>query len=315
MKIIPNSIVSVNRNNEIKRSNTALYYPSHPWIEGFFMNQDQQPQPWWKWWKDNWPVLALVALAVTIATITGLGYWQRWSWTGLVDIQANLDTKLGWDWLELLIIPILLGTGAFWLTQQARKREQQQRENELEIADQQRRNELEIADQQRKEDSLQRYLDRMQELILDKGLKRSEKDTEIRATARARTLAVLRSLDGDRKGQVVRFLHEAGLIGMVLNDEASEAIIDLRTADLRDANLSFASLGGANLTRTNLSHANLGGANLRGAKGWTNEQLAQAESLVGATLPDGTEIKTVEDWEEFKKLYRQSSQPEEVPKQ
>jgi hypothetical protein len=32
------------------------------------------------------------------------------------------------------------------------------------------KNELELADQQRKEDSLQRYLDRMQELILDRGL-------------------------------------------------------------------------------------------------------------------------------------------------
>jgi hypothetical protein len=73
------------------------------------MNQDQQPQPWWK---DNWLVLALVVLAVVIATITGLGYGLRWSWTGLVDVQNNPSTRPFWDWLELLIIPVLLGLGA-----------------------------------------------------------------------------------------------------------------------------------------------------------------------------------------------------------
>ena len=62
----------------------------------------------------------------------------------------------------------------------------------------------------------------MQELILDKGLRRSEKDAEIRDVARARTLTVLRSLDGDRKGQVLRFLHEADLIGRSVREGAAE---------------------------------------------------------------------------------------------
>jgi hypothetical protein len=161
--------------------------------------------------------------------------------------------KLIWDWLDLLIIPILLGAGAFWFNQQARKGEQQQRENELKIADQQRRNELEIADQQRKEDSLQRYLDRMQGLILDKGLRRSEKDAEIRSVARARTLTVLRSLDGNRKGEVVRFLSESELIGKSTIEWKApwgrrvpiEPIIDLQDVDLMGADLSRADLSNA----------------------------------------------------------------------
>jgi hypothetical protein len=43
----------------------------------------------------------------------------------------------------------------------------------------------------------------MQELLLDKDkeLRRPEKDTEVRVVARARTPAVLRSLDGKRKGE------------------------------------------------------------------------------------------------------------------
>jgi hypothetical protein len=50
--------------------------------------------------------------------------------------------------------------------------------------------------------------------------------------------------------------------------------------------------------------ASLFGADLSGAEKWTNEQLAQAESLVGAMMPDGTQM-TEEAWEEFKKCYRQ----------
>jgi uncharacterized protein YjbI with pentapeptide repeats len=205
-------------------------------------------------------------------------------------------------------------------------------------------------------------------LILDKGLRRSEKDAEIRDVARARTLAVLRSLDGNRKEQVVRFLSEAELIvGKVEKEESGEgqaidAVIDLSDAnlgfanlsganlshadlyganliganlgfadlsganlshadliganlgfadlsraDLSDANLGGARLYGADLSDADLSHADLGaarlyGANLRNAEGWTNEQLAQAFSLLGATLPDGTKM-TEEGWEEFKTRY------------
>jgi uncharacterized protein YjbI with pentapeptide repeats len=245
------------------------------------MSQDQHPQPPEPWWKDHWAVLALVALSVLIATVTFLGYWQRWAWTGL-------ETKSAWDWLELLIIPVILAAGAFWFNTQSRRRELEQefarrkseqelafqaRESERELAQRERENDRHIAEDRVREEALQRYLDRMQELIIDKGLRRSEKDAEIRDVARARTLTVLRSLDGNRKGQVVRFLHEADLIGKSIAIDGSgerqliEAIIDLRTADLssailRSADLSGAILSGAILGGANLSHANLNYANL-----------------------------------------------------
>jgi len=57
---------------------------------------------------------------------------------------------------------------------------------------------------------------------------------------------------------------------------------NLRNADLRDANLQRADLSGVNLQGANLSGANLWGARISEA------QLAQAGSLAGATLPDGT---------------------------
>jgi uncharacterized protein YjbI with pentapeptide repeats len=372
------------------------------------MNQDQQPRPWWK---DNWAVLALLAAVIVIAATGILGYWRSWQ-------------RPFWDWLDLLIIPLVLALAALWFNTQTRKSEQEraqrekeleqeraqrekerdleraQREKELEQerAQREKENDRERAEDRAQEEALQHYLDRMSELVLDKNLRESELDDAVRAAARARTLTVLRSLDGNRKGQVAMFLHEADLIGRVIIDEVGErhgieAIIDLggadlsgailigamllgaylrdadlpsadlsdavlTGADLRGANLSNADLRGAdliganlsptnlrgadltytnlrladltytNLYPTNLRHADLSGAdlslaklhgadlydaNLRGAKlhdvnlsnakGWTNEQLAQAESLVGATMPDGT-VMTEEDWEEFKKQYR-----------
>jgi uncharacterized protein YjbI with pentapeptide repeats len=240
----------------------------------------------------------------------------------------------------------------------------------------------------------------MTELLLDKGLAKSEPDDPVRDIARSSTLAAVRQLDGERKGILLEFLFESNLVisssidpiilledadlrdanlsgadlfgtdlgsadliganlssakligaqvsgAFLISADLSSAILigaqvsganlsnaDLSGADLRDSDLivavlSGADLSGAKLIGAQLSGAFLGGANLigaqmsgvdlsnanltcvhercanlRDAKGWTNEQFAQAESLVGATMPDGTKM-TEEYWEEFKKLYGQ----------
>lgn len=201
-----------------------------------------------RWWRDARLAWALATLVLAgLLTTTILGYWQKWAWIELL-----------WRWLELLIIPAALGIGAFLLNREARH-----------------------------EDTLQRYLDRMSELVLDKKLPESKPHDAVRAMARARTLTALRNLDGNRKGQLLRFLYEAGLIGRESSGEWLETIIDLRFANLKGANLWTAYLECADLT---------------GAKGWTNEQLAQAESLEGTTMPYGM-VMTREDDEEFRNRY------------
>jgi len=62
---------------------------------------------------------------------------------------------------------------------------------------------------------------------------------------------------------------------------------DLHSADLRGADLSNATLYTADYT------ADLSGANLRGATALTDEKIAAAESLEGATMPNGQKY---EDW-------------------
>jgi uncharacterized protein YjbI with pentapeptide repeats len=100
-------------------------------------------------------------------------------------------------------------------------------------------------------------------------------------------------------------LQRANLSGTFLEgadlSDANLANVDLSNAeelwkrgtDMRErgAGLGHADLSGANLTGADLSGANLKGANLKGAnlKGAnvTDEQLAECESLEGATMPDG----------------------------
>src|ERR671917_460844 len=113
------------------------------------MNQNQQSRRWWKWAKDNWSVIALAALVLVSTTITVLGYWLRLDWTGL-------ETRSAWDWLELLIIPVVLAAGAFWFNTQSRRRELEQefarRKSEQELAHQARESEQELAQREREND-------------------------------------------------------------------------------------------------------------------------------------------------------------------
>ena len=97
-------------------------------------------------------------------------------------------------------------------------------------------------------------------------------------------------------------LSHARMFGSKLRDalliDADLTLADLETADLEIANLSGADLGhaylsGADLSGTELNNADVSGANLseanlHDAEGLTDEQLAAAKSLEGATMPNGT---------------------------
>ena len=96
--------------------------------------------------------------------------------------------------MQLLIVPLVLAGFAAWFTH---RRESLARE---------------LEESRTLEERLQTYFDRMTELMLDKGLRRSEPGAEVRDIARVRTLTVLWGLDGERKGDLLRFLLEAHLI-------------------------------------------------------------------------------------------------------
>jgi len=112
----------------------------------------------------------------------------------------------------------------------------------------------------------------MGQLLLDKEqpLRQSKEEDKGRTLARARTLTVLTRLEkGERKGSVVRFLFESGLINkdhVVLDLRGADLSgADLNGANLEDANLFLADLSWANLIRADLNGATLSGADLSGA--------------------------------------------------
>jgi hypothetical protein len=237
--------------------------------------------------------------AIRIAIVLGV----------LLLISSAVDKSL-WSLLQLLIVPAVLAIGGYWFNRQQQNRE------------------FAIAEQRTQDEALQAYLDQMSQLLTDKGLRsKTHWLDDARVTARARSLAALTRLDGERKKSLLQFLYEAQLINrekMPLKWEETQELgpdgptqfddrivglsgADLTDADLRYVTLSNAALNGAHLMNADLQRkeelklssadlsgadlkdADLTGADLRGVKGVNKEKLeAQAKSLKGATMPDGS---------------------------
>lgn len=168
---------------------------------------------------------------------------------------AQAAGKTLWEYLEILIIPAVLGIIALLFNTAARKRDREAEEAA-------RKRESDIESDRQRQAILATYFDVMTDLLLDRGLYKPEKSRKyeaIRTVAKSRTLSALRSLDGERKGRVLRFLYESGLI-------SEQPVIILQSADLRGAHLIEAHLIGANLADANLYKANLYKADLSGAE-------------------------------------------------
>jgi uncharacterized protein YjbI with pentapeptide repeats len=181
-------------------------------------------------------------------------------------VTKDISGKTLWDWLSVLGVPGMLFLLGVWFQQQQQK----------------------IAESNQKEEVLQAYFDRLAALLIDKNLiaiaakvdkfgdetkEHQELLSASKYVIRARTLSILRRLEGDgeRKGNVIQFLIEAEVIGKLK--------LDLSGANLSDAILTKADLSKAILNKANFNKANLIDANLSGA------------SLIGANLSDADLFK------------------------
>jgi len=255
---------------------------------------------WWQQIKPHRVAIGVVGvvLVVAIALIIA-GYW--FDWTGfngynqvtiahttsgpsagtVVRTEVYQPGKSLWDWLQLLIIPVVLAVGALLFNLATTRTEQR-------IAAQRYENDQHIALDKQREDLFQKYLDCMSDLLLKENLRSSAVDAEARKFARVRTITILFQLDARRIGYVFAFLREAGL----MSNKPDSSIVSLSGADLSNINLSEANLSGVNLSEANLSEANLSGADLSEAslKGaiYFEELEKQAASLKGTIMPDGS---------------------------
>jgi hypothetical protein len=246
----------------------------------------------------------IIVTLVVLAVLIRIGH--AYHWTGFGQSRVNGDVqpaKKLWDWLDLLIVPVVLAIGGYLFTRSESKATQ-------------------AAEEKRAQDeALQAYLDKMSDMLIPNEDLLSSHEARpgdsLSSMARARTLTLLTRLDGNRKASAVQFLYEAGLIarghpivalsgaylrganlrGANLSDaDLSEADLiqaDLRETDLRRTNLSGADLRGAHLFEADLREADLSKADLMNATGGvTNEELEQqAASLEGAVMLNGWEYE------------------------
>jgi hypothetical protein len=171
---------------------------------------------------------------------------------------TNFNDKGLWDVLDLVIIPVVLVIGGYFLSKR-------QKVTELKIARDERESERRIAKDRDEEQALQTYFSEMSKLLLEHKLRESGEESEQGSLARSRTLTTLRRLNPERKAALLLFLYESQLIA------GDAPLVSLYNADLSGANmegayLSHANLKGANLEGANLEHAFLIEANLRDAR-------------------------------------------------
>ena len=230
------------------------------------------------WWRKARKPLEIAVLLVGSILVMALLVVIVLAYVFNVNVPG-LRGKTLWDWLQLLIIPAVLAVGGYLFNYTTSRYEREA----TQVRD---KTERDIASDNQREAALQAYLDKLSELLLVNDLRESTEDAEVRKIARVRTLTVLRRLDAERKGSVLRFLHESGLI------DKDKRIIDLSDADLDGAYLGEANLSEADLSEAILLGAKLSGANLSAADlsnaAVTPEQLNQARSLKDTILPDGS---------------------------
>ena len=176
-------------------------------------------------------------------------------------LKSMFPGKGLWDYLEMLLVPVLIFGLTVLLERWNKNRDVVQR-NESER----------IGQEEAKDQALRLYFDRISSILIDKQvislaeaakkLGPDYKDPLVesaRDVIRAQTLAIFRvfSADKEKKSSVVRFLIESEIL--------SSLTVSFSGADLSGANLSYANLSEADLSVANLSEARLNDANLTGA--------------------------------------------------
>jgi uncharacterized protein YjbI with pentapeptide repeats len=208
---------------------------------------------------------------------------RYWKWTGFSE-------KTLFDWLDVVAVPAILALSAagatYWISYQ-----------QILIGEDNRRSEL-----------MANYYERMQELLLKEKMLETPIGSQQRVMGSALTLSTFRQLgnDGERKGELLKFLYQAKLINgqcqvpLAPNQLQDCSIINLKGArldkiaieanvELSGVDLERARLAGANLVEIQLTKATMVAAELKRAdlsKAVLNESQMKNAILDEAVLTD-----------------------------
>ena len=157
-----------------------------------------------------------------------------------------------WDWVGVLIIPVVLTAGAALLTNAQVQRE------------------TKAAHIRAQDEALQQYLDQVSTLLVDlENPQEPISPALFSKLVQARTLTLLLKLERDRKRQPLKLIAQLELINrrnpLLSLKNAGLDDADLHEVTLFKVSLKEADLRGADLTGADLRESDLTGADLRGA--------------------------------------------------
>lgn len=200
--------------------------------------------------------MKIIKIILAIGCMAILGFLINWTffpdespyWTGFGSSKIDPSIKPSknlWDWLDLVLIPLILGIAGWWLATLGKKVEQ----NSLQ--------------ERHQNENINRYLDLMTNLLLKEGLKADPENEIVSAIARTHSIRLLRESDNNRKAVVLQFLNESGLIEV-------DPIVDLNGGDIRHANLEGivlrgVSIKGAYFLNCNLKNSKLNNSDFTGS--------------------------------------------------
>ena len=247
----------------------------------------------------NWVVAGIILFMFVLLAI-------YLTWDAQFPPQLGFNDKTVWDVLYLLVVPLALAGVAAYLNKvqkDSEDRTAKSRQAEEENLAKHRRAEAHTLAEQRRKDNevlgrardnqiaLQSFLDRITELLIDPNGEAIVRGMPKITLIRARTLAILPSLDGERRGLLLRFLYEAELIYRdrhILEPTGADfREADLFRATLPEIYLRGATLEGAKLIETVLTRADLQSVMLRAARldgAWLNNADLSFTQLPAAFL-------------------------------
>jgi uncharacterized protein YjbI with pentapeptide repeats len=183
------------------------------------------------WWRRVW---------------RSLGFGER-RWTKGENEEVQ-PAKTFWDFLQLLLVPLLLFLIAWLFNGWQASRDRSRGENS------------------RQDATLDAYFKEMGDLILDRELQSAPPHAAVHELARTLTLTTVRRLDAERKGDVIWFLAEAGLLNRPKNTQQAKNGPDTPPVDVGGADFRGADLRGGRLVGTVLDDTDLGGARFDGTE-------------------------------------------------
>lgn len=159
-------------------------------------------------------IVVLIILCAIYIGYNGIFPYDSPEWMGFYSTNDKgiANPKLLWDWLDLLIIPSSVALVG-WIYKEFEKSKDAKKEYE-----------------NKQNETLDSYFRNISDLIINNNLLDNNLNNDSKIIARTRTIVAIENLSGDRKGQVLQFLHESNLI--------RNNVVDLVGANFKDSEVS-----------------------------------------------------------------------------